>query len=75
MGWLLTPDRLGQDPDGAILKDVTIKGVSTSLTALSLTPHAVAPVAELPVLEIVSSAEMICDLTLDLGKVMHDYLR
>jgi acetoacetate decarboxylase len=34
-----------------------------------------APVAELPVLEIVSSAEMICDLTLDLGKVMHDYLR
>jgi len=26
-------------------------------------------------LEIVSSAEMICDLTLDLSKVVHDYLR
>jgi acetoacetate decarboxylase len=34
-----------------------------------------APAAELPVLEIVSSAEMICELTLDLGKVAHDYLR
>ena len=45
MGRLLTPDRLAQDPDGAILEDVTIKGASTSLTALSLTPHALAPVA------------------------------
>ena len=53
MGRLLTPDRLAQDPDGAILEDVTIKGASTSLTALSLTPHALAPVAELPMLEIV----------------------
>ena len=44
-------------------------GAWTSLAALSLTPHALAP------LEIVPSAEMICDLTLDLGKVMHDYLR
>jgi acetoacetate decarboxylase len=74
MGRLLTPDRLAQDPDGAILEDVTIKGASTSLTALSLTPHALAPVAELPVLEIVSSVHMICDLTLGLGKVVHDYL-
>ena len=49
MGWLLTPDRLAQDPDGAILEDVTIKGASTSLTALSLTPHALASVAQLDV--------------------------
>jgi hypothetical protein len=46
-----------QKPDGAALGD------STSLTALSLTPHALAPVAELPVLEIVSSENVICDLT------------
>ncbi len=70
MGRLLTPDRLAQDPDGAILEDVTIKGAWTSLAALSL-----APVAELPVLEIVSSVHMVCDLTLGLGKVVHDYLR
>ena len=46
----------------------------TSLAALSLTPHALAAVAELPVLEIVSSVHMVCDLTLGLGKVVHDYL-
>jgi acetoacetate decarboxylase len=67
MGRLLTPDRLAQDPDGAILEDVTINGASTNPTALSL-----ALVAELPILEIVSSAHMICDL--GLGKVVHDYL-
>ena len=57
------------------LEDVTLKGAWTSPAALSLTPHALAPVAELPVLEIVSSVHMICDLTLGLGKVVHDYLR
>jgi len=43
--------------------------------ALALSPHALAPVAELPVLEVVSAVHMICDLTLGLGKVVHDYLR
>src|SRR5260370_1235860 len=61
MGRLLTPDRLAQDQDGAILEDVTIKGASTSLAALSVTPHVLAPVAELPVLEIVSSVHMVCE--------------
>ena len=54
---------------------MTIKGAWTSLAALSLTPHALAPVAELPVFEIVSSVHMVYDLTLGLGKVVHDYLR
>jgi acetoacetate decarboxylase len=31
-------------------------------------------VAELPVLEIVSAVHLVCDLTLGLGKVAHDYL-
>jgi acetoacetate decarboxylase len=57
------------------LEDVTLKGAWTSPAALSLTPHALAPVAELPVLEIVSSVHMICNLTLGLGKVVHDDLR
>jgi acetoacetate decarboxylase len=34
-----------------------------------------APVAELPALEIVSAIHILADLTLGLGKVVHDYLR
>jgi acetoacetate decarboxylase len=57
------------------LEDVTPKGAWTSPAALSLMPHALAPVAELPVLEVVSAVHMVCDLTLGLGRVVHDYLR
>jgi acetoacetate decarboxylase len=56
------------------LEDVTLKGAWTGPGAISLTPHALAPVAELPVLEVVSAVHLICDLTLGLGKVAHDYL-
>ena len=57
------------------LEEVTLKGAWTSPAALSLMPHALAPVAELPVLEVVSAVHLVCDLTLGLGKVVHDYLR
>jgi acetoacetate decarboxylase len=57
------------------LEAVTLRGAWTAPAALSLTPHALAPVAELPVLEVVSSVHMVCDLTLGLGKVVHDYLQ
>jgi acetoacetate decarboxylase len=33
-----------------------------------------APVAELPVLEVLSTIHILSDLTLGLGKVVHDYL-
>jgi acetoacetate decarboxylase len=56
------------------LEAVTVKGAWTAPAALSLLPHALAPVAELPVLEIISAVHMVCDLTLGLGKVVHDYL-
>ena len=56
------------------LEDLVLKGAWTGPAALSLTPHALAPVAELPVLEVISSLHMVCDLTLGLGKVVHDYL-
>jgi acetoacetate decarboxylase len=56
------------------LEDITLKGAWTGPGALSLNPHALAPVAELPVLEIVSALHILCDLTLGLGKVVHDYL-
>ncbi len=56
------------------LEDVQVKGAWTGPAALSLNPHALAPVAELPVLEIVSALHIVSDLTLGLGKVVHDYL-
>lgn len=56
------------------LEDVTLKGAWTGPAALSLTPHALAPVASLPVLEVVSAVHLVSDLTLGLGKVVHDYL-
>jgi acetoacetate decarboxylase len=56
------------------LDDINLKGAWTGPGALSLIPHALAPVAELPVLEIISATHLLCDLTLGLGKVAHDYL-
>jgi acetoacetate decarboxylase len=57
------------------LEDIQLKGAWTGPGALSLTPHALAPVAELPVLEVVSAVHILANLTLALGKVVHDYLR
>jgi acetoacetate decarboxylase len=56
------------------LEDVTLKGAWTGPGALSLSSHALAPLNELPVLEIVSATHILADLTLGLGKVVHDYL-
>lgn len=56
------------------LQDVQLKGAWTGPAALHLQPHALAPVSDLPVLEVVSALHMIADLTLGLGKVVHDYL-
>ena len=52
-----------------------MKGAWTGPAALCLTPHALAPVAELPVLEVVSAVHICADLTLGLGRVVHDYLK
>ena len=56
------------------LEDIQVKGVWTGPGGLSLHAHALAPVAELPVLELVSAVHLRADLTLGLGKVVHDYL-
>jgi acetoacetate decarboxylase len=56
------------------LEDVQVKGAWTGPAALSLYPHALAPVADLPVLEVVSALHILTDMTLGLGKVVHDYL-
>ena len=57
------------------LEDVHVKGAWAGPVAISMNPHALAPVADLPVLEVVSALHFICDLTLGLGRVVHDYLR
>jgi acetoacetate decarboxylase len=57
------------------LKDIVLKGAWSGPAALSLMPHALAPVADLPVLEIVSGVHIRADLTLGLGRVVHDYAR
>jgi acetoacetate decarboxylase len=56
------------------LVDINLKGAWTGPAALTLYSHALAPLAELPVLEVVSAVRIIADLTLGLGKVVHDYL-
>lgn len=57
------------------LEDIDLKWGFSGPAALSLTSHALAPVGDLPVLEIISAAHFKADLTLGLGKVIHDYLR
>lgn len=57
------------------LEDVTVKEAWTGPAALALFPHAICDVAKLPVLEVVSAVHIKADLTLGLGKVMHDYLK
>ena len=56
------------------LKDVTLKGAWSGPAALDLRPHALAPVTDLPVLEVMSAIHICADLTLGLGRVVHDYL-
>jgi acetoacetate decarboxylase len=56
------------------LTDIDLKGAWTGPGALDLHAHALAPIADLPVLEVVSATHILADITLDLGKVVHDYL-
>jgi acetoacetate decarboxylase len=56
------------------LEDITLKGGWTGPAQLVLASHPLAPLAELPVLEIISGTHIVADLTLALGKVVHDYL-
>jgi acetoacetate decarboxylase len=57
------------------LEDIELRGTWSGPGSLQLNPHALAPVAELPVLEVVSAVHFIADLTLGLGKTVHDYLQ
>jgi hypothetical protein len=56
------------------LQEIALKGAWTGPAALDLTSHALAPLSELPVHEVVSAVHLVADLTLGLGRVVHDYL-
>ena len=56
------------------LEDVTVKGAWEGPAGLELHHHALAPIAELPVREVLSATHILTDLTLGLGRVVHDYL-
>lgn len=57
------------------LQDVTLKGAWEGPAALQLFEHALAPVAALPVRQVIGGLHLNTDLTLGLGRVVHDYLR
>ena len=57
------------------LTDITVKEAWTAPADLQLFRHVMADVARLPVLEIVSALHFVADLTLDMGEVVHDYLK
>ena len=57
------------------LEDVVLKGAWSGPASLELRPHALAPVADLPVREVISATHIVADITLGLGKVVHDYLK
>ncbi len=56
------------------LEDVVLKGAWEGPAALQLFEHALAPVAALPVRQVLGGLHLNTDLTLGLGRVVHDYL-
>lgn len=56
------------------LEDLALKGAWAGPAALQLFEHALAPVAALPVLQVTGGLHLNTDLTLGLGRVVHDYL-
>lgn len=57
------------------LEDVTVKGAWAGPAAIQLFEHAMCDVARLPVRDVVDATHFVCDLTLGLGEVVHDYLK
>ena len=71
-------------PDGSLTICQLIRLVETEIViheawsapgALHIIPHALAPFHMLPILEIVSAQHIICDLTINTGEVIYDYLK
>lgn len=57
------------------LEDIQVKGAWSGPADLQLYRHVIADVAKLPVLEVISAVHFVADLTLGMGKVVHDYMK
>lgn len=71
-------------PDGSLAicqllkiveSEIVIHEAWSAPAALHFIPHALAPFHMLPVQEIVSGQHIICDLTMNTGEIIHDYLK
>jgi acetoacetate decarboxylase len=76
----MIPDATGTGFDalqlvGYNLTDIQLKGMWTGPARLHLVPHVGAPVADLPVLKICGGLHFIADITLPMGRVLHNYLQ
>jgi acetoacetate decarboxylase len=59
---------------GINFADVEVKGAWSGRARLDLMPTVNCPLADLPVHEIVGGLQMVTDMTLPYGRVLHDYL-
>ncbi len=59
---------------GINFADVVIKGAWTGAARLELVPAVNCPLADLPVRHVVGGLQMVTDMTLPYGRVLHDYL-
>ena len=59
---------------GINFTDVIIKGAWTGGARLELVPAVNCPLADLPVREVTGGLQMVTDMTLPYGRVLHDYL-
>jgi acetoacetate decarboxylase len=71
-------------PDGSLAICQLIRIIETGIViheawsapgALHIIPHALAPFHILPIREIVSAQHIICDLTINAGEIVYDYLK
>ncbi len=56
------------------ITDVVMKGAWSGPGTVHYAPHALAPFTDMPVIEVLETTHTIMDMSLGLGKVVHDYL-
>ena len=55
-------------------ENIVVKGAWTGAARLSLIPAVNCPLADLPVRQVLGGMQVVSDLTLPYGRVVHDYL-
>jgi len=76
----MIPHVEGEDYDvlqliGYNLENIRVKSAHKGPARLHLVPHVNAPVADLPVKEVVGGLHFLADITLPMGRVLHNYLK